>query len=158
MKLTPLVAIDSNSIARSNYKMCNLHCISHTHVSFNKMKLYKSNTTGTTCWAGTVYPFGAPEFISDYKRGSCCSIFSFCVVFWTSLFVLFLLLILLSVFRFTAFFLLSICYLQTFLVVRYIFTYLPSWAYLFKFLFNRPYASAGIWLYHFQFFKLIEIT
>jgi len=48
-----------------------------------------------------MYPSAAPEFISGFKWGLCCSVFGFCVVFCGSVFVLFLLAIVLSVFRFT---------------------------------------------------------
>jgi hypothetical protein len=37
----------------------------------------KSNTTGTTCGAGTAYSSGAHALTSDVERDSCCSIFSF---------------------------------------------------------------------------------
>jgi len=29
--------------------------------------------TGATCGAGNAYPSGAPDFTSDFHRGSCCS-------------------------------------------------------------------------------------
>jgi len=52
-------------------------------VSFN------CNTTGVTSGAGTAKHFEAPQFIPGFKWGSCCSIFSFYVVFCRSLLVLF---------------------------------------------------------------------
>jgi len=36
----------------------------------------KSNTMCATRGAGSAYPSGAPEFISIFLWGSCCSIFS----------------------------------------------------------------------------------
>jgi len=55
------------------------------------------NMTGATSKAGTAYPSGAPEFTPGFKGGSCYSIFSFMCMFCRSLFVLFLLAIVLSV-------------------------------------------------------------
>ena len=52
---------------------------------------FNSNTTGAT--------YGSPEFTSGVQCGPCCSIFSVCVVFCRSLFVLFLLAIVLSFFN-----------------------------------------------------------
>ena len=47
----------------------------------------RSNTTGVKCGEGTVYPSEGAEFIICFSRGSCCSIFNFCVVFCTCSFV-----------------------------------------------------------------------
>ena len=55
------------------------------------------NTTDVTSGAGPAYPSGAPEFATVFSWGSCCSIFSFICMFCRSLFVLFLLAIVLSV-------------------------------------------------------------
>ena len=50
----------------------------------------------------TIYPSRAPEFTSSFYCGSCCTIFNFMCMFCRSLFVLFLLAIVLSVvLRFT---------------------------------------------------------
>ena len=60
------------------------------------------NTSGATSGAGTAYPSGAHEFIPGFQWGLCYSIFSFMCLFCSWLFVLFLLVIVLSVlFRFT---------------------------------------------------------
>ena len=48
----------------------------------------KSNTTGSTCGAGTAYTSGAPEFTTGYQWGFCFPILSFSGVFCRSLFVL----------------------------------------------------------------------
>jgi len=45
-------------------------------------------TMGATSEAGTAYPFGAPEFTTDFKWGSCYSIFCFMCMFCGSLVVL----------------------------------------------------------------------
>ena len=58
---------------------------------------YVQLTTGVTSGAGTAYPSGAPEFTPGFKWGSCYAIFSFLCMFCSSLFVLFLLTIVLSV-------------------------------------------------------------
>ena len=61
----------------------------------------KSNTTGSTSGAGTVYPSDseAHEFIPCFQWGQCCSICSFCVVSCRPqlVFVLFLSVMVLSV-------------------------------------------------------------
>ena len=59
------------------------------------------NTTGATNGARTAYPSRAPKFIPGFQWGWCYSIFSFMCLFSRSLFVLFLLAIVLSVLRFT---------------------------------------------------------
>ena len=60
------------------------------------------NATGATSGVETAYPSGTPVFTPSFQWGSCCSIFSFMCMFCRSLFVLFLLAIVLSVFlRFT---------------------------------------------------------
>ena len=56
------------------------------------------NTTDATSGAGIANPSGAPEFTPGFEWGSCYSIFSFMCMFCRSLFVLFLLAIVLSVF------------------------------------------------------------
>jgi len=33
--------------------------------------------TGVACGAGNAYPSGAPDFTSDFHRGSCCAVFYF---------------------------------------------------------------------------------
>ena len=59
-------------------------------------------TTGATCGAGTAYPSGTLEFTPGIQWDSCYSIFSFICMFSRSMFVLFLLAIVLSVLlRFT---------------------------------------------------------
>ena len=73
---------------------------------------YKSNTTGATRGTGTAYPFGTPEFIPV----SVGFVLVFLVMFCRSLFCLFWGVTVLSVlFRFTAFFLLPLCYIKAFL-------------------------------------------
>ena len=62
----------------------------------------KSNMMGATCGAGTGKAFRCTRVHSMFQWGSCCSLV-FCVMFRRSLFVLFLLYIVLSVLvRFTA--------------------------------------------------------
>ena len=61
--------------------------------SWKNFSLHQRFTSGV----GIAYPSGAPAFISDFKWGSCYSIFSFMCIFCRSLFVLFLLTIVLSV-------------------------------------------------------------
>ena len=64
---------------------------------------FKNNTTSVTSGGGIASPSGAPVFTLGFYWGSCCSqSLVFCVVFCRSLFVLFLLAIVLSVLRFTA--------------------------------------------------------
>ena len=58
------------------------------------------NRTGALSGAGMSYPSGAPQFTPGFKWGSCYSIFSSMCMFCRSLFVLFLLDIVLSVLRF----------------------------------------------------------
>ena len=65
----------------------------------------KSNSTGTTCGAGSTYPSGAHGFTPVYQWGSCCSIISFlCNVLQIVVcrLALFLLAIMFSVLRITA--------------------------------------------------------
>jgi hypothetical protein len=57
---------------------------------------------GITCGVGTAYPFGASEFTPGFSLIRVARSLAFCVVFCRSLFVLFLLAIVLSVlFRIT---------------------------------------------------------
>ena len=51
----------------------------------SRVKLYKSNTTGATCGAGTTYPSGASEFNLDFSGVRVARSLVFCVVFCTSL-------------------------------------------------------------------------
>jgi hypothetical protein len=62
----------------------------------------KSNTTGATCVTGTAFPSVAPEFTPGFSWIRVAQSLVFHVVYCRSLFVLFLLLIVLSVLRFTA--------------------------------------------------------
>ena len=57
----------------------------------------KSNMTGATSEAVTAYPSGAIEFTPGFLWGSCYSIFCFMCMVCRSLFVLFLLAVVLSV-------------------------------------------------------------
>ena len=61
----------------------------------------KIYTTGATSGTRTAYASGSSEFTPCFYWSSCCSIFSFMCMFCRSLFVLFLLVILLSVLRYT---------------------------------------------------------
>jgi hypothetical protein len=54
-------------------------------------------TTGTSSRTETAHSSGAPDFTPGFQLGSCCLIFSFMSMFCRSLFVLFLLGIVLSV-------------------------------------------------------------
>ena len=62
----------------------------------------RSKTTGATCEAGTSYPSRAPESTPVFIGVGVSRPLIFCVVFYGSLFVLFLLVIALSVLRYTA--------------------------------------------------------
>ena len=44
-----------------------------------------SNTTGTTCGAGSAYPSRAPEITPSFGRGSCCLVFSFLCYFFCTI-------------------------------------------------------------------------
>ena len=44
---------------------------------FHRICYHISNTTGTTCWAGSAYPSGTPEITPSFWWGSCCLLFSF---------------------------------------------------------------------------------
>jgi hypothetical protein len=57
----------------------------------------KSNSTGATCGAGTIYPSGVPVCIPLLQKGLCFSIFCFLCSSCKSSFVIFLLTIVLSV-------------------------------------------------------------
>ena len=65
------------------------------------------NATYSTRGAGTAYHSGASEFIPDYQWGSCCSIFNFLFLKYLQIivcpFVLFRLVIVSSVLRFTTY-------------------------------------------------------
>ena len=74
------------------YLICNANSLLLFLLVTQKQKVLES-----TSGAGTAYPPGAPEFTPDIQWGSCYSIFSFICMFCRSLFVLFLLVIMLSV-------------------------------------------------------------
>jgi hypothetical protein len=73
----------------------------HSWLIYNRV-FNKSNTTGVTCGWGSPYPSGAPEFTPAFSGVRVTRSLVFCVVFCRSLFVLFLLTIVLSVLRITA--------------------------------------------------------
>jgi len=51
-----------------------LYCCCHENVSFLNWYDIGDIMTGAACEAGNAYPSGAPDFISDFHRGSCCPV------------------------------------------------------------------------------------
>ena len=81
------------------YSVCRNHNpVLSSFVAYHRV-YNRSKTTGATCEAGTSYPSRAPESTPVFIGVSGPLIF--CVVFYGSLFVLFLLVIALSVLRYT---------------------------------------------------------
>jgi len=80
--------------------LCNHNPVLPSFITYHRV-CNKSNTTGATCGAETAYPFGTPKFIPVF--GVVCVVRTsvFFVMFCRLLYGLFLLVILLSVFRFT---------------------------------------------------------
>lgn len=49
--------------------------------TYHRVCTNMSNTKSATCGAGSAYPAGAPKIIPGIRWASCCSVFSFYVVF-----------------------------------------------------------------------------